>query len=73
MTVPARPITQQEVLEAVRRCPDRGRVLPHSLQPECGCAELTECRAGRGARPGAVTLIECVQCRCRALGPAGPG
>jgi hypothetical protein len=55
------------VLAAVRGCPDRGPVLPHHRQPECGCAELTECRASRGAS-GAVTLEECVRCRYEALG-----
>ena len=52
------------VLVAVRTCPDRGSVLPHSVQPECGCAELTACRAGLGrAGAGAVSLEECVRCR----------
>lgn len=64
---PTEPAEIRRVLEAVRTCPDRGAVLPHPLQPECGCAELTECRAGRGRR-GAVTLEECVRCQCRALG-----
>ena len=50
-------------LESVRTCPDRGSVLPVSKQPECGCAELTECRAGRGKTPGAVTLAECLNCK----------
>ena len=48
-----------QVLLAVRTCPDRGSVLPHSVQPECGCAELTACRAGlgrAGAGAGAVSL-----------------
>jgi hypothetical protein len=49
-------------LALVRECPDRGGVLPVSLQPECGCAELTECRRGRGRRPGRVTLDECLEC-----------
>ena len=43
------------VLSAVRECPDRGEVLPHTQQPECGCAELTRCHAGRGTEPGRVT------------------
>ena len=54
------------LLVAVRTCPDRGSVLPHSVQPECGCAELTACRAGlgrAGAGAGAVSLEECVRCR----------
>jgi hypothetical protein len=49
-------------LALVAACPDRGSVLPVSQQPECGCAELTECRRGKGARPGAVTLSECLAC-----------
>lgn len=54
-------------LAAVSACPHRGPTLPHTQQPEatgcgCGSAELTECRAGRGRRPGAVTLAECLEC-----------
>jgi hypothetical protein len=63
-------VSQEQVLAAVWTCPVRGSVLPHTLQPECGCAELTECHAGRGKRPGAATLEECVRCRCAALGVA---
>lgn len=49
--------------EAVSACPHRGSVLPHTEQPECGCrAELTECRARRGANPGKVTLQDCLDC-----------
>jgi hypothetical protein len=55
------------VLSAVWNCSERGSVLPHTHQPECGCAELTACRAGRG-HAGAVTLEECVRCRAAALG-----
>jgi hypothetical protein len=50
----------------IEACPHRGGVLPVSEQREgCGCVgtELTECRAGKGARPGAVTLDECLECR----------
>lgn len=52
------------MLSFVAACPDRGSVLPHMKQPECGCAELTECRAGKGPpnRPDAVTLDECLKC-----------
>jgi hypothetical protein len=57
----------EAVLAAVARCPDRGDVLPVSLQPECGCAELTRCRAGLGAVPGSVTTADCVRCRCELL------
>ena len=56
------------VLHAVSACPERGGVLPHTEQPECGCAELSACRAGRGTFPGRVTTTDCVVCRCRALG-----
>lgn len=59
----------RRVLAAVAGCALRGNVLPHSRQPECGCAELTECRGGRGrAATGAVTREECVRCRCEAMG-----
>jgi hypothetical protein len=57
-----RPPDLDELLGAVARCPERGPVLPAGLQPECGCAELTECRAGRGAHPGRVTLQDCLAC-----------
>lgn len=50
------------ILSSVRVCKHRGALLPQSLQPECGCGELTECRAGRGARPGHVTLQDCIAC-----------
>lgn len=56
------------LLAAVRECPQRGSVLPVSQQPPCGCAEFTACRAGRGQRPGQVTLSECLVCRSEALG-----
>ncbi len=65
-------------LAAVNACPHRGPTLPHSQQPEatgcgCGSAELTECRAGRGppARPGAVSLAECLECVRLTPGPTG--
>jgi hypothetical protein len=63
------PAQIAQVLDAVRGCPDRGSVLPHTEQPECGCAERTECRAGRGrSGGGAVTLEDCVRCRALVLG-----
>jgi hypothetical protein len=50
-------------LALVASCPDRGSVLPHTLQLECGCGgELTECRAGRGKVAGRVTLRDCLVC-----------
>lgn len=50
-------------LARVAACPDRGPVLPHSQQPECGCGgELSGCRAGRGRVAGRVTLRECLAC-----------
>lgn len=58
----ARPDGKAALLPLVAACPDRGSVLPHALQPSCGCAELTECRAGRGKRRGRVTLAECLAC-----------
>lgn len=53
---------QARILAAVAVCPYRGPVLPVSQQPECGCAELTACRAGKGQRPGKVTLANCMEC-----------
>jgi hypothetical protein len=53
------------VRDRVNACPDRGPVLPLSLQDDCGCRgqELSECRAGKGATPGRVTLRECLACQ----------
>ncbi len=55
------------VRDAVNACPDRGPVLPLSLQDDCGCLgkELSECRAGKGAIPGRVTLRDCLTCQQR--------
>src|SRR5947209_1882569 len=55
-------IATPEELEAVTSCPHRGSVLPVSLQPGCGCRELSECRAGRGTTVGRVTLRDCLAC-----------
>jgi hypothetical protein len=49
-------------LARVAACAHRGPVLPVSQQPECGCAELSECRAGKGRVPGRVVLSDCVRC-----------
>ena len=57
-----RRLDLREVLAVVSGCPERGPVLPPTLQPECGCSELTECRAGRGEYPGRVTLQDCLSC-----------
>ena len=54
---------QPAILDAVAACPDRGPVLGVSFQAECGCGELTGCRAGRGSVPGRVTLDDCLICR----------
>lgn len=54
---------RRALLAAVASCPDRGPSLPVSLQPECRCAELYACRAGRGAVPGRVTTADCLECR----------
>jgi len=61
------------ILAAVNACPDRGGALPVALQPECGCAELTECRAGLGSRPGRVTLADCLACRAARARPGRDG
>jgi hypothetical protein len=58
-------IDLSSALGAVSACPHRGPVLPVSLQPECGCSELSECRAGRGLVPGRVTLLDCLACVLR--------
>ncbi len=58
-------LASRRVLANVAACPQRGRILPHTLQPECGCAELTECLAGRGHHPGRVTVRDCVACVSR--------
>ena len=57
-----RVIPPKSPLERVAACPYRGSVLPPSLQPECGCAELTECQVGRGLVRGRVTLRDCLDC-----------
>jgi hypothetical protein len=54
--------TLDDLLGAVATCPYRGGVLPHRLQAECGCGELSHCRAGCGAIPGRVTLRDCLAC-----------
>lgn len=56
------------LLARVAACPDRGSVLPVSLQAECGCGELSECRAGRGSVSGRVTLQNCMDCRASTVG-----
>ena len=62
---PQRPAIDPAVRDAVNACPDRGGVLPISLQPDCGCqgGELSECRASKGAIPGRVTLQDCLACQ----------
>lgn len=58
------PALDPAVRDRVNACPDRGRVLPISLQDDCGCAgkELSECRAGKGSVAGRVTLRDCLAC-----------
>lgn len=53
------------VRDRVNACPDRGGVLPISMQDDCGCRgrELSECRAGKGKVAGRVTLRECLACQ----------
>jgi hypothetical protein len=59
-----RPTVDPAVRDRVNACPDRGGVLPLSMQDDCGCQgkELSECRAGKGKIPGRVTLRECLAC-----------
>jgi len=71
-----RPAIDPAIRDAVNACPDRGPVLPLSEQDDCGCRgrELTGCRAGKGARPGRVTLRDCLDCRAspgRTRNPSG--
>jgi glycosyltransferase involved in cell wall biosynthesis len=80
----ARPAAQQPsasaprsispaVRQAILDCPDRGGTLT-PLPDEATCCgpgpERTECRAGKGRRPGRVTLAECNTCRAEALADA---
>lgn len=60
----ARRAMAAELLPLVAACPGRGPVLPVSMQRECGCGELSLCRACRGpaSRPGEVTLDDCLLC-----------
>ena len=62
-----------KVRDAVNACPERGSILPLAEQADCGCLgrEWTECRAGRGASPGKVTLRECLACQTERLGLIG--
>jgi hypothetical protein len=59
---PPRPMDLNSALARISSCADRGRVLPLGEQPECGCAELTECRKGRGRLAGKVTMGDCLSC-----------
>lgn len=60
-----------DLLALVRDCPHRGSVLPASEQtPGCRACELTRCEAGKGERPGAVTLADCLACVAQAPDPA---
>jgi hypothetical protein len=56
------PPSLDALLGAVSACRHRGKTLPHSVQSECGCGELTECFAGRGTVPGRVALRDCLAC-----------
>lgn len=56
-------LDRARILESIRACPQRGASLPVSLQPECGCAELYECRVGKGKVPGQVTTADCWRCK----------
>jgi hypothetical protein len=55
---------RDRVLACVHRGPEGGLVLLEDEQSCCGGgAERTQCRAGKGDRPGRVTLRECLDCR----------
>ena len=68
-----RPPSLDALLAAVSACGHRGRTLPHTTQAECGCGELTECRADRGRSPGRVTLRDCLACVSTREGDAALG
>ncbi|WP_435010385.1 hypothetical protein P12x_001648 [Tundrisphaera lichenicola] len=61
----SRPQLNSALRDAVNQCPERGPILPISLQDDCGCQgrERSECRAGKGTSPGRVTLRECLDCQ----------
>ena len=62
--LPAHADAAPETLARVAACPFRGPVLPVSMQAGgCRGAELSECRAGLGEKPGRVCLAACVACR----------
>lgn len=59
----ATPSEDAPLLAAVRACPYRGDILPHKHQPHgCPHGELSSCAMGRGTRPYAVTLTDCLAC-----------
>lgn len=62
-----RPSLGAAIRDRVVNCPDRGPVLPISMQDDCGCKgkELSECRSGKGKNPGRVTLRDCLACQAR--------
>jgi hypothetical protein len=66
--------TTQELLSLVSTCPDRGGVLPLSMQDDCGCKgkELSACNLGKGAISGRVTLADCLACRSAFLATPPP-
>lgn len=60
----APPAIDLAVRDRVNACPDRGGVLPISMQdPGCGCGELSGCRSGKGKVPGRVGLRDCLACK----------
>ena len=68
-----RPPSLDALLADVSACSHRGQTLPHTAQAECGCGELTECRAGLGRSPGRVTLGDCLACVSARAVAAAPG
>src|SRR5438309_1573540 len=57
-----RLLDMQEVFGLIKSCPYRGSVLPISIQPSCGCSELSECGLRKGNTPGRVSLGDCMRC-----------
>jgi hypothetical protein len=58
------PMVRDRVIHCPDRGPEGGLVLLDEERSCCGGgAERTACAAGEGARPGRVTLRECLACK----------
>lgn len=64
------PAVRDRVLSCPHRGKEGGLVLLEEEQSCCGGGEeRTACSAGKGARPGRVTLRECLECAAVATTP----